>query len=326
VELVAQQQLYVHTTHFYPPLILFSFAVSAYIVFYYRWLLPILFSRRVTAPLLAATGLYLWLGSKLNIIMAVGAFRLLPMSPPLVSFFHLSLNQTVGSYLKPLFSDVLIFSCVGIAQILFKKQVRYRQADHERLILQMAQIKAQLQPHFLFNNLNSIYSLSLIGSPKTPRFILLVSELIRYALYESNKNIITLSEEVTFLENYFELEQYKYELANISFIAMGDGLTILKVPPLLLLPLVDNSFKHGRHRFTDSANVVATLTATLSGRLHFVIENDMLPKLSEATLEHNEEIELQNLRYRLSLEYPDTHKLCLSEHDGCYRAELTLQL
>ncbi|MEJ7665951.1 MAG: histidine kinase [Hymenobacter sp.] len=161
-------------------------------------------------------------------------------------------------------------------RVAFDQETRRRHIEKEHAALQLEQLKAQLQPHFLFNTLNSIYGLSLAGSPDTPRFILLLSELMRYVLYDSGKDLIALSEEVAFLENYFELEQRKYEGASIRFVATGPALGALQVPPLLLLPLVENSFKHGRHHFSDAASVAATLTAT-AGTLHFVIENDMLP-------------------------------------------------
>ncbi|RZK16845.1 MAG: histidine kinase [Hymenobacter sp.] len=155
------------------------------------------------------------------------------------------------------------------------RQETRRQIEKEHAALQLEQLKAQLQPHLLFNTPDSIYGLSLAGSPETPRFILLLSELMHYVLYDSGKEHIALPEEVTFLENYFEMEQRKYAGASIQFTASGAELAVLQVPPLLL-PLVENSFKHGRHHFSDAARVAATLTAE-AGILQFVIENDMLP-------------------------------------------------
>jgi LytS/YehU family sensor histidine kinase len=191
--------------------------------------------------------------------------------------------------------------------------------------LQLEQLKAQLQPHFLFNTLNSIYGLSLAGSPETPRFILLLSELMRYVLYDSGRERIALAEEITFLENYFEMEQRKYAGASITFTAAGAAGAALQVPPLLLLPLVENSFKHGRHHFSDDASVAATLTAT-PGQLHFVIENDLLPAAPPAAPRRSGGIGLVNIRQRLNLYYPNAHELLLTEHEGRYRAELTLQV
>lgn len=191
-------------------------------------------------------------------------------------------------------------------------------------MLQVEQLKTQLQPHFLFNTLNSIYGLSLMGSPETPRFILLLSELMRYVLYDRGKEYIGLPEEVAFLENYFEMEQRKYPGAQIQLTTHGMAAGV-QVPPLLLLPLVENSFKHGRHHFSDAASVQATLSSQ-PGRLHFLIENDMLPEAPAATAKRSGGIGLQNIRQRLQLYYPGAHELHLTEHAGRYRAELTLQM
>jgi LytS/YehU family sensor histidine kinase len=213
---------------------------------------------------------------------------------------------------------------VAFVRLAFEHEQRRRHLEQDHLALQMEQLKAQLQPHFLFNTLNSIYGLSLAGSPDTPRFILLLSELMRYVLYDSGKTRIALPEEVAFLENYFELEQRKYAGAQVQFRAVGDT-TGLQVPPLLLLPLVENSFKHGRHHFSDDATVQATLT-TAPGRLHFLIENDLLPEAPAASSKRSGGIGLQNIRQRLNLYYPNAHELHLTEHNGRYRAELTLRV
>jgi LytS/YehU family sensor histidine kinase len=275
---------------------------------------------------------YLWWGIKVNTTLAAGAF--LPFAaPPILAKFYQDYYQfglrhllSPGMpYLILLLTDFLAFSCVGFVRIAFENEARRRQIEKEHSLLQLEQLKAQLQPHFLFNTLNSIYGLSLAGSPETPRFILLLSELMRYVLYDSGREYIALPEEVSFLENYFEMEQRKYAEASIRFTATGAGLATLQVPPLLLLPLVENSFKHGRHHFSDVASVDATLTAT-AGTLRFVIENDMLPEPPPATARRSGGIGLQNIRQRLNLYYPGAHELRVSEHAGRYRAELTLHI
>ena len=316
----------------YAQLILFALAATLYTVPYYRWLVPSLLRRRQYAGLAICSVLYLWWGIKLNTWLAAQLFKLVAMPPGLREFYQhyadLRLSQLWGLYqphLALLFTDFLAFGCVAFVRVAFEQETRRHQLEHAHAALQLEQLKAQLQPHFLFNTLNSIYGLSLVGSPDTPRFILLLSELMRYVLYDSGKASIALSEEVGFLENYFEMEQRKYAGARITFAAGGPGLAGQQVPPLLLLPLVENSFKHGRHHFSDAASVTATLTVTGSS-LQFIIENDMLPEPPPATPRRSGGIGLRNIRQRLNLYYPGAHELRLTEHAGCYRAELTLQL
>ncbi|HEX8327881.1 MAG TPA: sensor histidine kinase [Hymenobacter sp.] len=317
----------------FPQLILFALLATAYVLPYYRWLVPRLLRQRRYALLAGSALVYLWWGIKLNTWAVALLFRPLAVPPLLADFYQrfaaLTPAQLLGlqnPQLGLLLTDFLAFGCVAFVRVAFEQEYRRRHLERDHLALQLEQLKSQLQPHFLFNTLNSIYGLSLAGSPETPRFILLLSELMRYVLYDSGRERIALAEEVTFLENYFEMEQRKYAGASITFTATGTADAALQVPPLLLLPLVENSFKHGRHHYSDHASVAATLTATPS-QLHFVIENDMLPEAPAAVgARRSGGIGLVNIRQRLNLYYPNTHVLVLSERDGRYRAELTLNV
>ena len=317
----------------YPQLMLFALLATLYVLPWYRWLVPRLLRQRRYALLSVSSLLYLWWGIKLNSWLAGLLFSPMAVPPELVDFYHfyaaLTPAQLLGvqnPVLALLLTDMLAFGCVAFVRVAFEQEMRRRLLERDHLALQLAQLKSQLQPHFLFNTLNSIYGLNLAGSPETPRFILLLSELMRYVLYDSGKEYIALPEEITFLENYFEMEQRKYAGARIKLTTTGE-VAGLQVPPLLLLPLVENSFKHGRHHFSDKANVEAVLTAT-PGRLHFVIENDMLPEAPAPApgSKRSGGIGLVNIRQRLQLYYPNAHELVLSEQDGRYRAELTLQV
>lgn len=315
----------------FPQLILFALLATLYVLPWYRWLVPRLLRQRRYALLTLSSLLYLWWGIKLNSWLAAQLFLPVAVPPVLVDFYHfyaaLTPKQLLGvtnPVLGLLLTDMLAFGCVAFVRAAFEQEMRRRLLERDHLALQLTQLKSQLQPHFLFNTLNSIYGLSLAGSPETPRFILLLSELMRYVLYDSGKEFIALSEEVTFLENYFEMEQRKYAGARIELRTHGD-LAGRQVPPLLLLPLVENSFKHGRHHFSDQASVEATLTATPS-QLHFVIENDMLPEMPAPApgAKRSGGIGLVNIRQRLQLYYPGAHELTLSEQGGRYRAEVVL--
>ncbi|OGX87221.1 sensor histidine kinase [Hymenobacter glacialis] len=316
----------------YPQLILFAVVASVYVLPYYRWMLPALLRRRRYGLLVLVSLPYLWWGAKLNILLTALLFAPLAAPPVLTDFYQQYVQLGLGQlfYRSTLnaglaFTDLLAFSCVGFVRVSFEQEARRRQIEQDHAALQLEQLKAQLQPHFLLNTLNGIYGLSLAGSPDTPRFILLLSELMRYVLYDSGKLYVALREEVAFLESYFELEQRRYPGASIRFVSNGTELAGLQVPPLLLLPLVENSFKHGRHHFSDDTQVTATLTATPEN-LHFVIENDMLPAPPPNAPRRSGGIGLQNIRHRLALYYPNTHTLHLADQAGRYRAELTVPL
>jgi hypothetical protein len=304
----------------YPHLSVYAFLATLHVLPYYRWLMPLLLRRRKYILLLVITLPYFFVVPHLEYMAINKLFHFLARQ----GFSSLNALPEYWSLDLPT-TDLIAFSCVAFVRFAFESETRRRQIEKEHAALQLEQLKAQLQPHFLFNTLNSIYGLSLAGSPETPRFILLLSELMRYVLYDSGKERIALADEVTFMKNYFELEQRKYEGARISFTANGADLGGQQVPPLLWLPLVENSFKHGRHHFSDDASVNATLTAT-PGTLHFIIENDMLPSPPPAAPRRSGGIGLENIKRRLQLYYPGTHELHLTEHAGRYRAELILHL
>ncbi|OUJ72796.1 sensor histidine kinase [Hymenobacter crusticola] len=321
-----------HAAFLHPQLILFALAATLYIVPYYRVLVPVLLRRRRYLLLGISAMVYLWWGIKLNMVLAHGLFQHVASPPQLAEFYHAGYVEATSQlltrtqpYLSPLFIDLLTFSCVAFVRLAFQQEAQRHRVEKEHLALQMEQLKAQLQPHFLFNTLNSIYGLSLAGSSDTPRFILLLSELMRYVLYDSGKATVPLAEEVTFLENYFELEQRKYPNASIRFATLDSSTSPLQVPPLLLLPLVENSFKHGLHHHSDRARVEATLTTT-PGQLCFTIENDMLPEAPTTLAPRSGGIGLQNIRQRLQVYYPSAHALQLSQQQGRYRAQLILHL
>jgi hypothetical protein len=306
----------------YPHLAVFAGLATLYVIPYYRWLLPTLLQRGRYFLLLSCTLLYFWQGSHLSFKLTSQLFGYLAASRP--EWAGLGALPPWWNLELPVL-DLISFSCVAFLRLSFAHETRRRHLEKDNLALQLDQLKGQLQPHFLFNTLNSIYGLSLTGSPDTPRFILLLSELMRYVLYDSGKEYIALPEEVTFLENYFEIEQRKYPAAQIRFTTTG-AFVALPVPPLLLLPLVENSFKHGRHHHSDQGCVEASLIVA-AHRLQFTIENDMLPEPPPATPRRSGGIGLVNIRQRLNLYYPDAHELLLTTlPNGRFRAQLTLQV
>ena len=333
VEEAARHYAHERSNFPFPQLILFAGLATVYVLPWYRLLLPALLRQRRYGLLAAGSLVYLWWGIKLSTWLAAALLGPVAAPPVLVGFYHSyqpdwhQLLQLRQPHLSLLLTDALAFGCVAFGRFAFENEQHRRLIERDHAALQLTQLRAQLQPHFLFNTLNSIYGLSLAGSPDTPRFILLLSELMRYVLYDSGRDAIALPEEVAFLENYFEMEQRKYPGARIVLRIEGD-VAGRQVPPLLLLPLVENSFKHGRHHFSDQASVEATLTAT-PGQLHFVIENDRLPALAAAPALPSQGrsggIGLANIRQRLALYYPHAHELRLSEPNGRYRAELTLR-
>ena len=124
-------------------------------------------------------------------------------------------------------------------------KLKITQIEREKLEAELNTLKSQLNPHFLFNSLNNIYSLALTNSPQTPEIILKLSDLMRHVLYESRENFISVKNEVNFLTNFIELQKIRLNnQIDIRYSIEGD-IPERKVIPLIFEPFIDNAFKHG---------------------------------------------------------------------------------
>lgn len=202
----------------------------------------------------------------------------------------------------------------------FVNEKERRVLENEKLIAELAFLRSQINPHFLFNCLNNIYSLAYQKSDKTPEAILKLSEIMRYMLYESNDLKVDLGKEIRYLENFIELQKLRFkEDSHVQLHISGDNLN-QKVVPLVLISFVENAFKHGI--ITDPENPVKIDIIIETGKLVFKISN----KASVQNKDYTGGIGLSNVRRRLDLLYPEKYALSISHSKGYYSAELFLDL
>ena len=180
-------------------------------------------------------------------------------------------------------------------------------------------LKKQIHPHFLFNTLNTIYGLALKQSKNTPDVILKLSNLLDYILYQINQPKVHLKEEISHVKEYLELEKIRFQdTLKVSFIS-DDIPNSVKVAPMLLIPFVENAFKHGAI-LDGFLHVYITITFDKNS-LNFTIKN------SVKTLEKmvvNEGIGLKNIQKRLDILYPDSYDLQLQHNENWYEVNLTI--
>lgn len=303
----------------YLQICLYSICSTLIIIPYYRWLVPLFLLRKQYLWLLLVTIVFFvliipyynfgvsWLFDRATRGLEVNRF----LSQ---AYMHWNWNM--------LLTDLIAFFCVGLSRFSYQSEAKRHQSETDNLHLQLNMLKTQLQPHFLFNTLNSLYGLSLVGSKETPRFILLLSQMMQYILYDCDKEEVSLKEEVEFLKGYFELEQQKFPKAAIVFNAPEVNEAI-KIPPLLFLPLVENSFKHGRHKLEDDASVKAELQVN-DREIVFTVQNDSLQTLPQIGPKKAGGIGLVNIKKRLELYYPEQHQLILKEENNHYIATVIL--
>jgi len=195
-----------------------------------------------------------------------------------------------------------------------------RDLENQRLVAELAFLKSQINPHFLFNSLNSIYSLAYQKSDTTPEAILKLSEIMRYMLYESNDSKVDLAKELQYLQNYIDLQKIRFgNKAFVEFKITGE-VGAQKIVPLLLIAFIENAFKHG---VANDPSMPIRLFINLDGaNLHFYTENKK--HMNNRDIEGG--IGLQNVKRRLDLLYTGKYKLDIQDKPDTYICELSLVL
>ncbi len=186
-------------------------------------------------------------------------------------------------------------------------------------------LKAQINPHFLFNVLNNIYGLSLEESKKVPNLILKLSDILSYSLYEASVDSIALEKEVKLIEDFIDLERERYEnRVQVHFEQDAALDRQLEIAPLLLIPLVENAFKHGVMQATE-ALPISIFLGQKEGRLIFEVKNKM-PEAGYELPTKKRGLGLKNLKRRLDLLYPEKYSLEAAPDGKLFRATLKLEL
>lgn len=187
-------------------------------------------------------------------------------------------------------------------------------------------LKSQINPHFLFNTLNNLYALTLKKSDKAPEIVLKLSEIMRYMLYECNEKQVLLSKEVQYIHNYLDLERLRQPKgADIQFATEGH-ISDQMVAPLLFVPFLENSFKHGLNHHVQGGGFVRLRLSVHEQDLEFFIENSKAERLPRQEHPRSGGIGLTNVRQRLNILYPDKHTLTVDDEPHRYAATLLLQL
>lgn len=278
---------------------------------------------------------YIFYGFWLIVVMAAASVMIQVL-------FLYPFNNLFSDENKPVSFDLQLYSryffvtllFVGLTSFLkFVKEwlvlqdlnLKYEQIERQKLEAELKTLKGQVHPHFLFNSLNNIYSLSLTNPEKVPDLILRLSDLMRHALYESRENYIDLSKEIEFTENYISLQKIRVSnKARIEYRILGD-IPAKRIAPLLFEPFIDNAFKHGLNGTKKDDFVSALFDFTEKGKLQFSIENSFEKKIESDTKYRG--IGLENVKKRLSHLYAvNEYKLAISDDNNIFRISLELQL
>ena len=224
-------------------------------------------------------------------------------------------------------SSFALFFTAGLAVAIKLSKEWFRQREHalkaenERVRLELESLRSQIHPHFLFNTLNNLYSLTLTSSASASLVVVHLSDLLRYMLYECKEPQVPLEKELQMLKKYIELEKLRYgNRLDAAFTISGETHD-LAVSPLLLLPFVENSFKHGVSDQIDQCWI----------NINVHVEKTVFTlKVSNSRVEKQETtfggLGMENVRKRLQLLYPETHDLKIVEENEIYVVKLELVL
>ena len=203
--------------------------------------------------------------------------------------------------------------------MLQKQQLQ--QIEKMQVSTELAFLRSQIQPHFFFNTLNNLYSLTLQGSPQAPEVVLKLSAVMSYMLYESGAPLVPLQKEIGNLENYMALEELRFGARlSLSFEKKGAWESVY-IPPLLLLVFVENGFKHGMSQIAGQGHIHLLLQVD-PGELTFHIDN---PVANSRPRQHPG-IGLKNVIRRLDLLYGPRYQLDLREADHTFHVTLKIPL
>lgn len=218
----------------------------------------------------------------------------------------------------PLVSFLLVFS-LGF---LLKVNQRLANIEAEKLKTEVSYLRAQINPHFLFNTLNSVYALALEKSDFAPEAILKLSSMMRYVVTESSRESVSLEKEIDYIKNYISLQQLRMDGdASFSFIIAGNPIG-KRISPLLLIPFIENAFKYGLN--PEKESFIAINVEITAHELILNIENNKVNM--EPGKDEKSEQGIKNTAQRLAYLYPDKHKLRIFDTEHTFTVNLSITL
>jgi len=216
---------------------------------------------------------------------------------------------------------ILISSLLKLSQIASKREVEAAVLRGETLNSELKFLKYQINPHFLFNTLNNVYTLSLIKSDKAPETILTLSEMLRYVLYEcGEQDRVLISKEINYMNNYIALQKMRdSDIRNIEFVTNVEK--DIMIAPMLFIPFVENSFKHSKIESTEQGWARFSLKSK-GGRITFIAENSLSDQ--EEKKDAVGGIGIENVKRRLQLIYPHQHEINITSKDQTFRVQVEI--
>ncbi|MGN6394198.1 MAG: sensor histidine kinase [Mucilaginibacter sp.] len=217
------------------------------------------------------------------------------------------------------FSVIIITMVIKLMRNSYQHEKKLREIEQEKFSAEMGLLKAQINPHFFFNTLNSLYALTLKGSEQASKVVLRLSDLMHYMLYDASANKVLLKDEIKYLENYIGIEQMRFaDRLELSFQYSGE-ITGKIIAPLLLLPFIENAFKHG---IGDNSGWITIDIKVTGSKLFLKVGNSC----SASVKVNSTGLGLRNVKRRLELSYPGAYELHMANNGDFFEVDLKVDL
>jgi hypothetical protein len=265
----------------------------------------------------------------LYFIICIGLFLLLFKSPGWIGDLFtprrvmIKPDENAIKMFPMLFSNsILMYISVFVSSIALRMNNRLKQIEKFKYNSQLSNLRAQINPHFLFNTLNSIYSVTIKKAPEAADMVEKLADMMRFTLKESQSDYVPLSKEISYVQNYIELQKVRLDKnVKIEYQVKGD-LKPYKIAPLLLIPFIENAFKYGVNPEADSLIVIHIHSE--EKQLKVLIQNNKV-QLDHSLIEKNG-VGIENTLKRLDLIYPNQHQCVIQETDKDFTVTLNIKL
>ncbi|HON53022.1 MAG TPA: sensor histidine kinase, partial [Bacteroidales bacterium] len=203
---------------------------------------------------------------------------------------------------------------------MYAYETQMKQLQHAHIESQLQLLKSQINPHFLFNTLNSIYSLSLKKSDVTPKAILQVSEMLRYMTYDAQNQFVPIEREIAYIQNYIALQKLRVSSESILEFSVTGVTSNVQIAPMIFLPFIENACKHGISK-DSTLTMCSTITITET-KIYFTVTNTLYNIGNE---NENKGIGITNVSQRLQALYPGKHILDIAKSNDEFTVSLQIQ-
>lgn len=284
---------------------------------------PVFFSRNGIIIYIIAGLVYLTAGSYFFTLAAY--YPYISVYPPPVPP-ELNPGEWVFSYIFEVITAGIIFAILGalskLSLIWYKNKLKQMETEKQNMYNELAMLRAQINPHFLFNTLNNIKSLIKSLPAKAEQSIEKLNSIMNYMLYESSMHKVPLVSEIGYINNYLDLQKIRYSSPDFIDFSISGDFTKIQVPPLIFMPFIENAFKHGDKLKPDPG---ITIKMTIDEQqINFTISNFI--KDDEGSKSKNSGFGLPNIRRRLDLLFEDKYMLDINSAGKEFLVKLILFL